>query len=171
MVCKFRAFRPTVLGSRPRYTTTHGHRNTEIASANTAPGWITVFAWVVNCAGPPAIIANIITALLIFNYDTYVPKSWHTMLLMWAFIVGPALFNFWFRRLVNVFETSGGVFHIIFFIVSIITLAVLAERSTPDFVFETLTRGESGWNNPGVSFGLGLLTITYSVSGQQWHPL
>jgi len=92
------------------------------------------------------------------------------MLLMWAFIVGPAIFNFWFRKLVNAFELAGGVFHFIFFIVSIITLVVLAERSTPDFVFKTLTRGESGWNNPGVSFGLGLLTITYSVSGQQWYP-
>jgi hypothetical protein len=55
--------------------------------------------------------------------------------------------------------------------VSIITLVVLAERSTTEFVFETLTHSESGWNNPGVCFGLGLLTITYSVSGQSCHPL
>jgi hypothetical protein len=48
-------------------------------SANTAPGWITIFAWVVNCAGPPAIIANMVTALATFNYETYVPKPWHPL--------------------------------------------------------------------------------------------
>ena len=130
------------------------------------PGWITVFAWVVNCAGPPAIIANIVTALATFNYDTYVPKPWHTMLIMWGFILVPVVFNFWFRKLINAFELMGGLFHFIFYIVSIITLVVLAQRSTSDFVFKTLTHGESGWNNSGVCFGLGLLTITYSVSGK-----
>jgi choline transport protein len=112
-----------------------------------------------------------VTALATFNYDTYVPKPWHTTLIMWGFILVPVIFNFWFRKLINAIELLGGLFHFIFFIVSVITLIVSAQRSTPDFVFKTLTRGESGWDNPGVSFGLGLLTITYSVSGQPWYPL
>jgi choline transport protein len=43
----------------------------------------------------------------------------------------------------------------------------LARRSTPDFVFNTLTTGQSGWTNPGVSWGLGLLTVTFAVSGAE----
>ena len=133
--------------------------------AHTHLGWLTVFAWVVNCAGPPAIIANIITALAVFNYETYQLKSWHTMLIMWGLILVPFVFNLWFRQLLNTFELVGGLLHIIFFISSIITLVVLARRSTADFVFNTLTTGQSGWNNPGVSWGLGLLTVTFAVSG------
>jgi choline transport protein len=77
------------------------------------------------------------------------------------------VFNLWFRQLLNTFELLGGLLHIIFFIASIITLVVLARRSTPDFVFNTLTTGQSGWTNPGVSWGLGLLTVTFAVSGAE----
>jgi len=126
---------------------------------------LTIFAWVNGAAGPPAIIANIITALAVFNYETYELKSWHTMLIMWGLILVPFMFNLWFRQLLNTFELVGGLLHIIFFISSIITLVVLARRSTADFVFNTLTTGQSGWNDPGVCWGLGLLTVTFAVSG------
>jgi choline transport protein len=120
----------------------------------------------IAAAGPPAIIANIITALAVFNYDSYTPKGWHTMLMMWALIIVPFIFNLWFRKLLNAFETVGGLCHFGFFVISIITLAVLAERSSNEFVFETLTHGQSGWENLGVTWGLGLLTITFSVNGK-----
>jgi choline transport protein len=129
-----------------------------------------VFAWIINCAGPPAIISNIITALAAFNYETYQPKAWHRTLIMWGLILVPFVFNLWFRQLLNTFELLGGLLHIIFFIASIITLVVLARRSTPDLVFNTLTTGHSGWTNPSVSWGLGLLTVTFAVSGAEWHP-
>ena len=128
-------------------------------------GWLTVGAWTVVCAGTPGIVANLIIGVAIFNHDNYNPKPWHTTLLMWALIATPFLFNLWFKQLLNTVELLGGIFHIIFFIVSIITLAVLAQRSTVDFVFNTLTTGQSGWTNPGVCWGLGLLTLTFSISG------
>jgi choline transport protein len=86
-------------------------------------------------------------------------------MIMWGLILVPFLFNLWFRQLLNAFELLGGIFHIIFFIASVITLAVLARRSTVDFVFKTLTTGASGWNNSGASFGIGLLTLTFAISG------
>jgi choline transport protein len=89
---------------------------------------------------------------------------------MWGVIMIPFLFNLWFRQLLNVFELLGGVFHITFFIASIVTLAVLARHSTLDFVFNTLTTGQSGWTNPSVSWGIGLLTLVFAISGAQWHP-
>ena len=57
-----------------------------------------MFAWIINCAGPPAIISNIITALAVFNYETYQPKAWHTTLIMWGLILVPFVFNLWFRQ-------------------------------------------------------------------------
>jgi hypothetical protein len=133
-------------------------------------GWLTVSAWAINCAGLPAIIANNIIGLAVFHYENYSPKPWHITLMMWGLIMVPFLFNLWFRQLINAFELMGGIFHIIFFIASIVTLVVLARRSTVDFVFNTLTTGQSGWTNPGVSWGLGLLTLTFAISGTQWYP-
>ena len=106
-----------------------------------------------------------ITSLALFNYENYEPKAWHTTLTMWALIIVPFVFNLWFRKLLNAFEIVGGVLHFVFFFVSLITLAAMSKRSTTDFVFKTLTTGVSGWENPGISCGLGLLTVTFSVLG------
>jgi len=53
----------------------------------------------------------------------------------------------------------------LFYIIIVVTLSVLAERSTPQFVFQTFTMGRSGWENAGVTWGIGLLTATFAVNG------
>ncbi|KAF2502854.1 amino acid transporter [Lophium mytilinum] len=128
-------------------------------------GWITIFAWICSCTSNPAILSNIIVGLAIFNYPDYVPERWHTTLIMWAFTILPFVANFWFRRLLNPLEAVGAICHVLFFIISIITLVVLAERSTVSYVFETLTHDASGWNNAAVSWGIGLLSVTYPLTG------
>src|SRR5277367_1563898 len=72
------------------------HANHSCWNTDTVVGWITVFARMVACAGPPAIIANMITSLAIFNYENYKPKA---TLLMWALIIVPFVFNLRFRKL------------------------------------------------------------------------
>ncbi|KAF2183460.1 amino acid transporter [Zopfia rhizophila CBS 207.26] len=144
-------------------------------SANLAPcaprfwgllqGWITVSAWSFACAGPPSIIANIITSLTIFNYPDYESQRWHTSLVMCASIIFPLLFNLYFRKLLSAFELFGGILHIVLFIAMIVVLAVGGQKSSSEFVFKTLTNNVSGWENSGVAWGLGLLTVTFSVTG------
>lgn len=128
-------------------------------------GWITVAAWCFACSGPPSILANMITSLAIFNNESYVPQRWHTSLIMIAVMLVPFTFNFWFRRLLDTFESAGGILHIGLFIVFIVVLIVFGPRSNADFVFRTLVWEESGWNNKGISWGLGLLSMTFSVTG------
>ncbi|ORX99961.1 amino acid/polyamine transporter I [Clohesyomyces aquaticus] len=128
-------------------------------------GWITVSAWTIACAGPPSLISNIITSLAIFNNEGYAPKRWHTSLIMIATMIIPFIFNLWFRKLLNTFELIGGILHIVLFFVMIILLPTTGTRNSSEFVFKTLTWDQSGWNNQGVCWGLGLLTITFSVSG------
>jgi len=79
-------------------------------------------------------------------------------------IVVPFVLNLVARRVLNTFELFGGLCHFLFFIIAVVTLAVLGQRSSPQFVFQTLTKGISGWDNPGVSWGLGLLTVTNAVN-------
>jgi choline transport protein len=87
-------------------------------------------------------------------------------MVMWEFIPLTLLFNLYFRKLLNTFETVGGILHLALFIVTIVTLTTLAQRSTADFVFKTLITGVSGWTNPGVSFSVGLLTVVFLVAGK-----
>lgn len=126
-----------------------------------------MFAWICSCTSNPAIISNVITGLTIFNNPDYVPQRWHSTLIMWAITIFPFLGNFWFRKLLSPLEAVGAICHVVFFIISIITLVVLAQRSTVDYVFKTLTHDVSGWTNPVVAWGLGLLTVTYPLTGKQ----
>jgi choline transport protein len=137
----------------------------DTVQANLPEGWITVAAWCFACGGPPSILANTLTSLAIFNNEQYVPERWHTSLVMIAVMALPIICNLWFRKILNTFETIGGLLHIILFVVFIAILAALGPRSKSDFVFKTLTSDVSGWNNPGVSWGLGLLSMTFSVTG------
>lgn len=144
-------------------------------SANLAPaypkfwgliqGWMTVSAWMFACAGPPTLISNMITALAIFNYESYQPKRWHMTMIMWAVMTIPLISNLWFRKMLNTLELAGGIIHVVLFIVSMGVLIALGKRSTPEFVFKTVTHDLSGWENPGIAWGLGLLTCTFSVAG------
>jgi hypothetical protein len=61
----------------------------------------------------------------------------------------------------------GGILHILLFIVTITTLAAMAQHSTTGFVFKTLVTGVSGWTNPGISFGIGLLTYSPQTKASQ----
>jgi len=116
-------------------------------------------------ASVPANLANIVTAIIIFNKDDYVYHSWHTTLLMWIFIIAPWVFNIYFRYLLNMFQLVGIAVHVVFFIASIIVLTVLAQRSTNEFVWQTLVDNVSGWKNPVIAFGIGVLTMAYPIAG------
>lgn len=123
-----------------------------------------MFAWCFACGGPPSLISTILTSLAIFNDEDYVPERWHTSLIMIATLIVPFIFNLWFRKILDSFEIFGGVLHICLFVVFIAVLSSLGTRGSSDYVFKTLT-WDSGWNNKGVSFGLGMLSATFSLTG------
>jgi hypothetical protein len=69
------------------------------------------------------------------------------------------------RRVLIFLEILGGVCHILFFFVIVITLLVMAPRSTNEFVWATTVNDVSGWDNGGVAFCLGLLSPTFVLAG------
>ncbi|KAF2179045.1 amino acid transporter [Zopfia rhizophila CBS 207.26] len=127
-------------------------------------GWLTLIAWVAACALTPFTLGTMIQALIAFNDPSYVPKRWHGTLLMWAFVTLPVFTNLYARRILVPLEIIGGVCHFLFFICVIVTLAILGPRSTDDFVWKTSISDQSGWNNAGVSFCIGLLSPAFAVS-------
>lgn len=106
-----------------------------------------------------------IASLAIFNYEDYNPKPWHISLTMIGVMIVPMMLNFWFRKFLSTFEMIGGILHILLFIVFVAVFASFGPQSNPEFVFKTVTSNVSGWNNPGVSWGLGLLSMSFSVTG------
>lgn len=101
-----------------------------------------------------------------FFWDpSYEMPRWHATLMMIGFTVLTLLLNLFLRRIFNVLETLGGVFHVLFFVAIIAIMATLGERSSPEFVFTELVSGVSGWTNPGVCFNIGLLTTLLPLTG------
>ena len=129
-------------------------------------GWVTVFAWITTTAASPAYLSNIVQGLVIFNYESYEPQRWHGTLIMWGFILMPVVWNFYFRKMLNTFEMIGGVCHAVFFLVSVITLLVLAQCSPANYVFGTLTHDLSGWTDPCIAWGIGLVTVAFPITSK-----
>jgi len=84
-------------------------------------------------------------------------------------MIFPAILNVYARRLLAWLEIVGGVCHFVFFFCTVITLGVLAQRSSSHFVWATLVNNVSGWTNPGAAFCIGLLSPTFVLSG--WYDL
>ena len=102
---------------------------------------------------------------MILNDSTYVFHRWHGTFLAWAVFAVPVAVNVFARKLLAPIEVVGGITHLVFFIVWVVTLAVLAPRSTPEFVFETNVFGLSGWSNHGVQWMVGLLSSVFPLGG------
>jgi choline transport protein len=68
-------------------------------------------------------------------------------------------------QLLPAIQMMGGICHVVFFVALIVPLVLLAPRSTPDFVF-TAFLNEGGWKSDGVSWCVGLLTVTFCFMGK-----
>ena len=99
------------------------------------------------------------------NYDSYNPERWHATLLMWAVLVVTFAINVYGIQILPVIQLIGGIFHVTFFVIIIVPLILLAPRSTPQFVF-TEVLNEGGYTSDGLSWCIGLLTVTYAFLGK-----
>lgn len=79
------------------------------------------------------------------------------------------LVNVYGIKFLPILELIGGVCHLAFFVALAVPLIVLAPRSSASFVFTDLI-DDSGWNNGGISWCVGLLTVTYCFTGKSIRP-
>lgn len=128
-------------------------------------GWITVFAWQATAMSIVFLTATQIQGVIILNYDNYVGVGWHGTLLCWAVIVVFIVTNIWGYRLLPIIELIGGICHIVFYVMILVTLVILAPRSPTSFVFTDFNNG-GGWASDGVSWCVGLLTVVYCFVGE-----
>ncbi|KAH1310456.1 hypothetical protein KXX47_006456 [Aspergillus fumigatus] len=127
-------------------------------------GWITVFGWQAAVTSISFLVATQIQGLIILNRPEYEPQRWHGTLLMWAVMLFSLSINVFAVRILPFLQLLGGLMHVVFFIVLIVPLVLLSPRSTPEFVFTELLN-QGGWSSDGVSWCLGMLTVTYCFTG------
>lgn len=127
-------------------------------------GWITWFAWVSTLAGVANTTAYMLQSLIAANYPNYVAEAWHMTLIIFALLILEGLMNMYTWFLIPWFELLAGVLHILLFIIFVVVLVTLAPKHSAEFVFFKQD-SESGWNNPFVSFNLGLWSCTWGFVG------
>ncbi|QKX55472.1 uncharacterized protein TRUGW13939_02565 [Talaromyces rugulosus] len=127
-------------------------------------GWATVFAWQASTTSIFFLVASQIQGMVILNHPNYVPARWQGTLIMWLLTCFSFSVNVWGIQLLPSLQLLGGIFHVVFFIALGVPLVLLARRSTPEFVFETVMNN-GGWSSDGISWCLGMLTVTYCFLG------
>lgn len=139
--------------------------NLDFADPRTLPLCrLTWFSWISILAGVVNIAANVTLTLVATNYPDYVVKGWHTVLVMYAYLIVLGLMNMYAFWIIPWVELLAGLLHVILWIVFATVLLTLAPRHTADFVFfEKANLG--GWDSDFVAFNLGLVLITWGFVG------
>ncbi|EXJ91531.1 hypothetical protein A1O3_00079 [Capronia epimyces CBS 606.96] len=127
-------------------------------------GWITITGWVAAVASVCYLIATMIQGVAILNYSGYQAERWHATLIMIAFAGIAALGNTLGKKLLPLWETLGGVLHVLFFFIVMITILATSDKSSNRDVWATLIN-DGGWSSDGVSFCLGFLTPAFALAG------
>jgi amino acid transporter len=110
------------------------------------------------------LIATMIQALAILNYPGYDAQRWHATLIMIGFALVAALGNTFGKRLLPLWETLGGLLHVVFFFVVMIGILATSTKASDHDVWGTFING-GGWPSDGVSFCLGFLTPAFALAG------
>lgn len=127
-------------------------------------GWITWFSWVALLAGVTNIAANCTTVIVTASYPDYVVKGWHTILVMYGFLIALGLLNMYAFWLIPWIELIAGLLHVILWIVYAVVLLTLAPRHSTRFVFLEKANA-SGWTSDFVSFNLGIILLSWGFVG------
>ena len=134
----------------------------------TLVGWLTSFTRIATSASVAYITGTTIQGLIILNYASYTPQRWHATMIYWAVILLTTLVNILGVHVFPYIETLALVLYVFYFFALLVPLVYLAPQSSPSFVFQTF-ENSGGWENPGISWCIGLVTSTYSMTGVRNH--
>lgn len=130
---------------------------------------MTVFAWQAVATSLSFLLASQTLGVAILNNPDYVPERWHTTLLMWAIMAVAIAQNIWGIKLLPIFELFAGGMHVSLFLAIFIIMLILGRNSSAEFVFTNYVN-ESGWENRGIAWFIGLMPAIWAVVGQRRLP-
>ena len=127
-------------------------------------GWMTWFSWI-SILASVNVAANITTTLIVMSYPQYVLQGWHTVLIMWSYMLVLSLLNMYAFWIIPWMELLASLLHVVLWIVFAAVLLTLAPRHPAEFVFLEKANGSS-WDSDFVSFNLGIILITWGFVGK-----
>ena len=127
-------------------------------------GWLTTLGWQTSGASTGYLVATIIQGMVVMSRPTYIPKPWHTMLLMWAFMFFAVLVNSTTSRTLARFEGVVLIVHLIGFFCVLIPLVYLGPHANAPQVFTTFLNA-GGWSSQQLSFFVGLPASAVTLLG------
>lgn len=142
-----------------------GKRNSSIL-ISCRVGWLTLWGWIASAATSGFWIGGLIQALIILvRPDTYVPQTWHIVLLYWGVIGFGVFINSAAGSLLPKFEGAILVLHILGFFAILIVLLVLGPQGNAEEIFTTFLN-LGGWKTQGLSFCVGITGCVTAFAGE-----
>ncbi|KIX09250.1 uncharacterized protein Z518_00329 [Rhinocladiella mackenziei CBS 650.93] len=127
-------------------------------------GWVTITGWVAAVASVCFLIATMIQGVAILNNPNYDAKRWQATLIMIGFAALAALGNTFGKKLLPLWETAAGVFHVLFFVIIFIGILATSHKASDHDVWGQFINA-GGWDSDGVSFCIGFLTPAFALAG------
>ncbi|KAH7021494.1 amino acid permease [Microdochium trichocladiopsis] len=134
------------------------------AAVSWAVGWISVSGQIVLTASAAFAAGLQFQSLIAISDETYDRPRWQGMLFYWAVVVYATVVNIFGVKLLPNVNLVAGVLHIAGLAAIMVTLGVMSEKNTPDFVFTEVVNS-SGWANDGISWLIGLQSAVFPMLG------
>jgi choline transport protein len=133
-------------------------------------GWVTVFAWQATITSLTFLLSGQLQGVVVLNYSDYIFKRWHTTLIMWLVVLISFAQNVYGIKLLPVFELFSGAMHVLLFIALFIIMLVMGRNASAEWVFTGFIN-ETGWENRGVAWFIGLLPCVWCIVGGSFPSL
>lgn len=132
----------------------------------TIKGWLTVCGWQGALISAFILAGSMIQSLAALNNESYNPKDWKALLIMYACIVVALLFNTAVSSFLPAIEGAILIIHIVGFFAILIPVVYLAPvHNSPAEVFN-LFLNEGGWPTQSLSFFLGIISTVFIFLGK-----
>ncbi|PLB47794.1 amino acid transporter [Aspergillus steynii IBT 23096] len=127
-------------------------------------GWITMLGWQAFTASAAFLGATMVQGCVTLRYESYRPERWHGTMIYWAILLLAFMVNTVGIRFLPLIEGVILIIHVISFLAVLVALVILAPHKNAEYVFTTF-ENNSGWQNDGVAWLIGLLSAAYVLVG------
>jgi len=127
-------------------------------------GWMTIVAWQAAIASGAFLVGTIVQGLLVLNSPTYIFRTWHGTLLIWACIFVAVFVNTYLSGMLPFIEGGLLLVHILGFIIIFIIMVYMAPHGNIHDVFTQFVN-EGNWPTQGLSTMVGLIGLVFAFVG------
>lgn len=128
-------------------------------------GWLTVCGWQGAATSAFLLAGSIVQSLIILNNDTYEPKSWQALLIMYACIIGAVLTNTVVSSFLPAIEGAILICHVVGFFAILITVTYLAPVHNSATEVFNFFLNNGGWPTQGLSVFIGMISTVFIFLG------